>query len=595
MSDNAILQERLAPETAPRSGDASAAIIRALTRDIQLLREVAFAANEALSIADALGATVSAVCSHAEWPLGHALLLQDNGELVSTGIWHDRSAGRFDAFKQRTAQTTFVSGSGLPGTVLQQGTPIWMDDIARSDNFPRRRGDEDWGLHAALGVPILVGDEVHGVMEFFRETVAPPDARLLELMGQIGVMLGRVIERESARDDLTMANAQLTDALAELRRTQRRIVQQERLRALGQMATGIAHDFNNALMPIRGYAELLADLQELKDSAQGRQYTRTIITAAGDAAAVVSRLREFYKPVADEDVRVPVDLTRIARQIVELTRPRWHNEALLRGVTVSLDLELTPVPPVLGNEPQLREAITNLVFNAVDAMPTGGRITLKTSSQDGMVSMTVRDTGLGMTEHVRRHCLEPFFTTKGDSGGSGLGLGMVQGIVQRHRGSLDIDSAVGLGTAVVLTFPAIDAVHAAAHPISRPASAGLRVLVVDDMAASRELLRDLLVADGHHVTMSPNGIDALSCLGRWDYDLVLTDRSMPLMTGEKLAAAIKQSEKPLPVVMLSGVGQMMLETSECPFGVELVLPKPVTRESLRSALSALCPAEPGSD
>ncbi len=167
---------------------------------------------------------------------------------------------------------------------------------------------------------------------------------------------------------------------------------------------------------------------------------------------------------------------------------------------------------------------------------------------------------------------------------------MVNGIAQRHHGTLSIDSAVGLGTTVTLAFPAVE--HAGkpvGQVLLRPISAGLRVLVVDDMPAARELLRDLLVADGHQVTMSPNGLDALSCLGRWDYDLVLTDRSMPLMTGEKLAAAIKQSERPLPVVMLTGVGQMMIDTSECPFGVEVVLPKPVTRDSLRQALAALCP------
>jgi signal transduction histidine kinase len=591
MSDTETLNEPIdRSRSAQHDAEGSSpALVRALTREIRLLREVAFAANEALSIDDALGATVSLVCTYGEWPLGHALVLGESGSLSSTGIWCDMSERRFERFRQRTHGMTFAAGAGLPGTVLAEGKPVWIDDIALAPGFARRRGSEDMGVHAALGVPVLVGDEVHAVMEFFRDRPAEPDARLLELMGQIGAMLGRVVERESARDDLAMANAQLTDALAELKRTQGRVVQQERLRALGQMATGIAHDFNNALMPISGYAELLATLPTIKANPEAQQYVQTIVTASSDAAAVVSRLREFYRPVGDEDVRVPVDLTRIAGQIVELTRPRWHNEALMRGVTVTMATELADVPPVLGNEPQLREAITNLVFNAVDAMPGGGTITIATASDGASVSLAVRDTGLGMTEHVKRHCLDPFFTTKGDRGGSGLGLGMVHGIAQRHRGQLGIDSGVGLGTTMTLTFPAVDAAPAPAHPISRPISAGLRVLVVDDMPAARELLRDLLVADGHHVTMSPNGVDALSCLGRWDYDLVLTDRSMPLMTGEKLAAAIKQSEKPLPVVMLTGVGQMMIESSERPFGIELVLPKPVTRDSLRHALATLCP------
>jgi signal transduction histidine kinase len=589
MNESATIQDR--PDERRAEADASAAAtIRALTRDIQLLREVAFAANEALSIAEALRATVELVCSQGDWRLGHALLVDEAGDLVSTGIWNDASGGRFERFKQRSHGTRFPAGVGLPGTVLARGRPVWIEDVTQAPNFPRRRFNEDHGLRTALGVPVLVRDQVRAVMEFFRDRVDAPDARLLELMGQIGAMLGRVIERESARDDLAMANAQLTDTLAELKLAQGRVVQQERLRALGQMATGIAHDFNNALMPIRGYAELLADLPDIKTNPDAQAYLRTILTASGDAAAVVSRLREFYRPVADEDVQVPVDLSRIARQIVDLTRPRWHNEALMRGVAVTVDTEVVDVPPILANEPQLREAITNLVFNAVDAMPTGGRITIKTAVVDGLVSIAVRDTGLGMTEHVKRHCLEPFFTTKADRGGSGLGLGMVNGIAQRHHGTLSIDSAVGLGTTVTLSFPAVEhAGKTVGQVLLRPISAGLRVLVVDDVPAARELLRDLLVADGHQVTMSPNGLDALSCLSRWDYDLVLTDRSMPLMTGEKLAAAIKQSEKPLPVVMLTGVGQMMIDTSECPFGVEVVLPKPVTRESLRNALAALCP------
>lgn len=591
MSEIETLQAQLERERRARqeADVAATATIGALTRDIQLLREVAFAANEALSIADALGATVSVVCSHSDWQLGHALTLDDNGRLASLGIWNDAPGGRFERVKQRTLGMTFASGADLPGAVLADGKPIWIEDVALTPDSPRWRGNQDLGVHAALGVPILVGDQVRAVLEFFRDRPAPRDQRLIDLMAQIGAVLGRVMEREGAREDLAMANAQLADALGEVKRAEGRMVQQERLRALGQMATGIAHDFNNALMPISGYSELLADLPELKANPNAQQYLSTILTAAGDAAAVVTRLREFYRPVADVDVRVPVDLPRIARQIVDLTRPRWHNEALMRGVTVTVETDLADVPPVLGNEPQLREAITNLVFNAVDAMPSGGRITITTSSRDGSVSLAVRDTGLGMTEHVKRHCLEAFFTTKGDRGGSGLGLGMVQGIAQRHRGTLEIDSAVGIGTTVTLTFPAVERTHAAAHPITRPVSAGLRVLVVDDMPSARELLRDLLVADGHHVTMSPNGVDALACLGRWNYDLVLTDRSMPVMTGEKLAAAIKQSEKPLPVVMLTGVGQMMIESSERPFGVEAVLPKPVTRESLRGTLAALCP------
>jgi signal transduction histidine kinase len=594
MNEYQQLEHRLESERRARQEAEAVAegTIRALydrQRDIQLLREVAFAANAAHSITDALASTVSLVCEHAEWPLGHAYLVDATRQLIATNAWHDASTcGRFDLFKGLTRTMTFTGGVGLPGTVVADGRPVWIEDVSVHPNFPRNRGNEVIGVHAAFGVPVLVGRDVRAVMEFFRDEPAPPDDHLLELMAQIGALLGRVIEREQARDELAGANARLTHALAELKTAQDRVVQQERLRALGQMASGIAHDFNNALLPIRGYAELMADIPGVRADDRALRYLQTILTASGDAAAIVSRLREFFRPASELDAQSPVDLSRIARQIVELTRPRWLNESLLRGVTITVETELVPVPPVMGHEPQLREAITNLVFNAVDAMPDGGRIVISTFSAGPDVSIAVSDDGIGMSEDVQRHCLEPFFTTKG-AGGSGLGLGMVYGIAKRHQGDLTIDSTIGKGTTFTLTFPAGDAAPVAAvETPARVAASGLRVLVVDDIPVARDLVEQLLASDGHTVVPCGGAADALQLLTDRQFDIVVTDRSMPMMTGVQLATAIKDSGKPVPVIMLTGVGQMLIDSSEWPPGVDLVLPKPVTRDALRSALAALC-------
>jgi CheY-like chemotaxis protein len=199
----------------------------------------------------------------------------------------------------------------------------------------------------------------------------------------------------------------------------------------------------------------------------------------------------------------------------------------------------------------------------------------------------VSDSGIGMSDDVRRKCLEPFFTTKGDRG-SGLGLGMVYGIVHRHDGTLAITSAPGRGTTVTLAFPAAeDGVASRAAAAPQALTAPMHVLVVDDKAAARDLLQELLEADGHVVAPVSTGLEAATRLRETAFDLVVTDRSMPAMSGDELARIVKESATPVPVIMITGFGVLMTSAEERPFGVDLVLPKPVTRAALRQALAAV--------
>jgi signal transduction histidine kinase len=288
--------------------------------------------------------------------------------------------------------------------------------------------------------------------------------------------------RRRAEQDLVAANRELEAALRELRATQQQVIQQERLRALGEMASGIAHDFNNTLTPILGFTDLLLERPEiLKDTGEAKRFLDLLRTSAKDAASIVRRLREFYRPLETNDEIAPVDLTTLVTQVVSLTEPKWRQQAQANGCTVQVETEISPIAPVAADESALREALTNLIFNAVDAMPSGGVITLRVTTEAEQALLQVRDSGTGMTEEVRQRCLEPFFSTKGDSG-TGLGLAMVYGIVKRHGGTLDLVSQPGQGTTFTIRLPfAKPAEKSEAQENDVPvARSPLNVLVVDD-------------------------------------------------------------------------------------------------------------------
>ena len=378
--------------------------------------------------------------------------------------------------------------------------------------------------------------------------------------------------------------AELESALAELKDSQRHVVQQERFRAFGEMAGGVVHDFNNALMSIIGYSDLLLQDESLAANRElVRHYLQTMNTAGRDAAQVVSRLRDFYRPREEGDVFAAVEINDLLEEIVPLTRPKWHGQALETGRAIRLDLELMKVPPVRGNGAELREVFTNLVFNAVDAMPQGGTITLRTAALAEAVQIEVTDTGTGMTAEVRQRCLEPFFSTKGEQG-TGLGLAMVFGIIRRHDGTLEIESAPGGGTTFRLTLPCSRAASAESAAVRPMLDRSLRVLVVDDEANAREVITEYLRSDGHRVTTAADGDEAMRRVMNDDFDLVITDLGMPGMDGIHLADAVHTIDPAQAVMLLTGFA---FAPERQPKSVNCVLKKPLARAELRSALHQL--------
>ncbi len=386
--------------------------------------------------------------------------------------------------------------------------------------------------------------------------------------------------------------AELEQTLASLKDAQGRMVQQERLGALGSMTAGIAHDFNNVLSLILGYSEILRrSLAQPGGAGTADVLLGTVINAAQDAAKMFGRLREFYRPADKGQARQTVDLNALVKQAAELTRPRWHGQALGQGATVRLQTDLAAdLPAITADAAELREMLTNLIFNAVDALPQGGEITLRTGAGEdaGEVVLEVADTGVGMDEETRRRCLEPFFTTKGQKG-TGLGLAMVYGTIQRHGGRIALASQPGRGTTFRFYLP-VEA--KTPEPVPTPMEDvhhSLRILAVDDQPVLCEILIEHLTGDWHTVESAADGREALEMFrahaaGHCPYDLVITDKAMPHMNGEQLATAVKAMAPGTRVIMLTGYGAPP-EGGLLPANVDMVVDKPVTRQALREAVA----------
>ncbi len=355
-----------------------------------------------------------------------------------------------------------------------------------------------------------------------------------------------------------------------------------RMEMLGRMAMGIAHDFNNLLTSVLGHAELLqADLVKLDAPGEARQHLASLGRAAQDGAALVRKIQQYIRNEKD-DRSEPVALDRIAEEVLTLTRPYWYNEPRRRGIAIEIESDLRPVPPIQGTPTELREVLVNLVLNAVQAMPAGGTLTIRTARVgDRAAAIEVGDTGVGMNKSVRRRIFEPLFTTKGSSG-SGMGLTMSQGIVQEHNGRIDVESEPGRGTVFRLVFPFTSQAPApTAAPSAEPSKAGgVRVLVVDDEPMVRTVTTKLLRLRGHTVQDADGGPAALAVLAAETFDIVVTDLSMPDMSGRELAAVIRQRHPGLPVLLLTGDTDADVEGDD----IGAVVKKPFQLDTLDAAV-----------
>lgn len=460
--------------------------------------------------------------------------------------------------------------------------------------FPQRLAGA--GLSCLVIAPLLAENKVFGVLVAARRKASAFSSGDCEFLRQLSEHVGLAAHQ-------AQLHTALQEAYDDLRLSQKAVLQQERLRALGQMASGVAHDINNAIAPVALYTESLLE-RESNLSTRARGHLVTIQRAIEDVAQTVARMREFYRPRESQLPLTRVDLNDLAEQVIDLTSARWRNLPQQRGHVIELKTELAAgLPGVMGTESEIRDALTNLIFNAVDAMPEGGTLTVRTRGVPdpatpqgpGRVELAISDTGAGMSEATRRHCLEPFFTTKGERG-TGLGLPMVYGMVQRHNAELEIDSEPDRGTTVSISFVA--AVNDATSVIRLPTSPGdtrpLRILIVDDDTIILESLREALEADGHWVTSADGGRRGIELFNSAQverpFQLVITDLGMPHVDGRQVAAAVKALAPTTPVLLLTGWGQRLNADNETLPNIDRVLNKPPRLRELRVAIAEMSSA-----
>ncbi|HWB60485.1 MAG TPA: ATP-binding protein, partial [Chthoniobacteraceae bacterium] len=477
------------------------------------------------------------------------------------------------------------------------GELVYEPDIGHSPHtFPSNLATA--GLHSLVLAPLLVESRVFGVLVAARQAPRSFSSGECEFLRQL-----------SEHVALASHQAQLYDALQkaynDLRQTQQAVMQQERLSALGQMASGIAHDINNAISPVSLYTEsLLENEPGLSEKARG--YLTTIQNSIEDVAATVARMKEFYRQREPQLALAPLNIGELLQQVADLTRVRWSDMPQQQGIVIQLAMEIAPdLPPFMGVAGEIREALTNLVLNAADAMPDGGTLTLRARkqanyngapSQESVIA-EVSDTGIGMDENTRHHCLEPFFTTKGERG-TGLGLAMVYGVLQRHNAGIEIESAPGAGTTMRLDFPVPARTPASESSAGTEAAwtvpQRLRLLAVDDDPVVIESLRHILEDDGHVVTSANDGREGIAefmaALERGEpFAAVITDLGMPYVDGRQVANTVKKLAPGTPVILLTGWGQRLVADGEVPANVDRVLTKPPRLRELRRALAACIP------
>ena len=304
--------------------------------------------------------------------------------------------------------------------------------------------------------------------------------------------------------------------------------------------------------------------------------------AAQAGAETVRRMQEFTR-AGKQTAYVAINLPDLIDEVIALTRPKWHESARSEGRLVRVVCEIDDNIYIRGNTSELHNAFTNIVFNAVDAMPDGGFISFKGQQKNNQVLLRVQDTGTGMTDEIRQKIFDPFFTTKG-SEGNGLGMSEVYGVVKRHSGTIEVQSEVGAGTTFTLTFP-VHIPEKVKEDEVEPDVGSLRVLAVDDEEFILETLQDVLEETGHHTTGYNSPVEAIKNFGRNQYDVIITDLEMPEMNGQAFAEKIKALDPAIPIILLSGWFIDLEEEKDLAKVIDFTLPKPFSVKDIQKVLA----------
>lgn len=493
--------------------------------------------------------------------------------------------GLSPAFAQRRRPLTWRDGT--TPRAIRERRPAWtadiLDDPAIELSAPTRAIIKSEGYRAVLSVPLLAGERVIGAIVVYRDLVGPFSDDDIEIMQVFAAQAAVALGNAELYGEAERRRRQAEEMAANLERSQAQLVKTERLRALGEMAAGVAHDFNNLLSVILGRAELL--LRRVGEPATVRDL-EAVRRAAQDGAETVRRIQEFTRTRRTRAFE-RVDLAEVAREVVELTRPRWELDAQSRGVRYEFTVE-GAAPPVAGRPEELREVLANLVTNAVDAMPEGGRCALTIGIDGEWAVVTVRDTGIGMDEETRRRVFEPFFSSKGPRG-TGLGLAVSWGIVTRHGGTIEVQSEPGRGSTFAVRLPIPIALPDAVTGVTVPPPVrAARVLIIEDEPDVHAVLADILREAGYVVSLASDGGNGLARCEEERVDIVLSDISMPGLSGWDVAARVRERFPLTPIGFVTGWGDQLDPDRLARTGVNFVIAKPFqTLDVLRHVAEAL--------
>jgi two-component system NtrC family sensor kinase len=547
---------------------------------LELLQAITAAANEATSPEAVFQLALDQICAYTGWPVGHVYLAapDGSGQWMSSTIWHLDTPERFAAFQQATQALHMPTvGSDIIGRVITSGQPEWHEDVTTDPAFRHAASAKESGLHSVFACPILVSRDVVGVMEFYAPTMQPPHAMLLDIGVQIGIQLGRVVERQRAA--------------AQYQLQQEALYQREKLAAMGSLLSSVAHELNNPLAAVLMHADLLRE--EL-----GQSPLLELVDEVTRAAERCKRLVRSFLTLARQHTpeRTAVSLNSLVTDTVELLAYALRVD----NITVHLDLA-EKLPLLWADAHQIQQVITNLITNAHQALresPALRQLTLTTrcNATRTRVTLTVTDTGPGVPPALQARIFEPFFTTKPVGIGTGLGLSLCRGIIERHGGIITVMSPPGQGATFCVELP-IEAACTTA-PVSperdrMPAAPDKSILIIDDEPSIASGLKRLLSRDGYTVETVANGHLALTKLRERSYDLLLSDMRMPGIDGPSLYRTLERQYPHLlrRVIFLTGdtlnpETKMFLDQSAAP-----CLTKPCTVAEIRRAIQQVLGAE----
>jgi len=457
-----------------------------------------------------------------------------------------------------------VGIDGIVGWVAKTGELVYVPDVSKDPRYIRVGPC----IKSEAAFPLKVRNQLFGVLNIESDELNGFDEEDLKTLSSFASQMSISIENAQLFSDLKRT-------LQELKQAQDQIIQVEKLRAMGEMASGVAHDFNNVLAVILGNIQLLLHQLDHLSPEEIREGLKVIERSSKDGAETIRRIQEFTGVRRDKEF-ITLSLNEIVTEVVNITQPRWRDQTQKKGIQVELETQLGEIPLIMGNPAELREVLTNIIFNGVDAMPRGGKLTLTTQPQaEDWVEVRIADTGIGMTEEVKKRVFDPFFTTKGVTN-SGLGMSVSYGIIKRHGGEILIESGPGKGTTFVVHLPTgyevEEVVLKEVPPVKESRQA--RILVIDDEDSVRDILSRILKTKGHQVVVASDGEEGIERFRSEPFDLVFTDLGMPKLSGWEVGKTIKGINPKVPIAMITGWGVELDREKLNESGIDLIVSKP---------------------